>query len=234
MTAAEDRLAEIDAAAGDITAVPLGREEEIRLRNLEAVVEAGIESFIAVGNSLAAIRDGRLYRATHSTFEAYCKDRWGLGDRHARNIINAAEVGTMVPVANERQARELVGLEPDQAVEVYQRTIAETAGRPTAKAIREVRRKVTPPKGKLISCGGKKRRFRLDPDRVIEKTALDASTIVSETMLRLVEFTELDGDRLAGWISDLDDGIRQLQGLRDRLHREHLARTSTLDFGESS
>lgn len=150
MNAAEKQMAAIDAAGGDITKVPLSRAEEARLRHQEEVVEQGLATFVEVGNALAAIRDGKLYRATHSTFEAYCKDRWGLGDRHARNIINAAEVGTMVPVANERQAREMVGLEPDEAREVFQKAMAETAGRPTAKSFREARDDIAPRPGSKV------------------------------------------------------------------------------------
>ena len=47
--------------------------EVARLAELELVIERGQKAFVAVGNALAEIRDQRLYRETHATFEAYCK-----------------------------------------------------------------------------------------------------------------------------------------------------------------
>jgi len=80
----------------------LSSEEEVRLTKLESVIERGIRSFWEVGDALAAIRAGKLYRATHQTFEAYCKDRWRIGRSYANKQIAAAEVvaalGTTVPI----------------------------------------------------------------------------------------------------------------------------------------
>jgi hypothetical protein len=85
-------------------------DERRRLADLEAKIEHGLRVFVETGQALRAIRDERLYRETHRTFEDYCRERWGFGDRRARYLMVAAEVGTMVPVSNERQARELVPL----------------------------------------------------------------------------------------------------------------------------
>jgi site-specific DNA-methyltransferase (adenine-specific) len=88
--------------------------ERFRLSELEAVVERGLATFRAtfrdVGLALSEIRAAGLYRATHPTFEDYCDERWGFGGRRGRQLIAAAELGTIVPVANEGQARELVPL----------------------------------------------------------------------------------------------------------------------------
>lgn len=87
-----------------------------RLAELESVIERGVPTFMEVGRALAEIRDTRLYRETHPTFEAYCRDRWGFTDRRARQLIAASrqvESGTTVPVENERQARRLRDGEPD-------------------------------------------------------------------------------------------------------------------------
>lgn len=44
------------------------------------------------GEALTDIRDKRLYRATHSSFEDYCRERWGFGrDAAERMIAVAAE-----------------------------------------------------------------------------------------------------------------------------------------------
>jgi len=68
-----------------------------RLEQLEIEIESGIRS---VGKALMEIRDSKAY--PHDTFEAYCKERWGFTDRHARDLINCetvrAKIGTIVPV----------------------------------------------------------------------------------------------------------------------------------------
>lgn len=56
--------------------------------------EAGIESALAeqrkMGRSLKAIRDGRLYRETHTTFDAYCREKWDMDPLEARRLISLA------------------------------------------------------------------------------------------------------------------------------------------------
>ena len=52
--------------------------ESDRLALEESTIDRGLKTFVAVGNALAAIRDKRLYRQTHGTFEAYCEQRWNL------------------------------------------------------------------------------------------------------------------------------------------------------------
>lgn len=84
-----------------------------RLSELETVIERGRVTFIEVGEALAEIRDNRLYRETHATFEAYCRERWGWTSRHANRQIEAAEVvATLGPIGpipvNEWQARKIL------------------------------------------------------------------------------------------------------------------------------
>jgi hypothetical protein len=72
-----------------------------RLATLEIEIENGIRS---VGQSLIEIQNDKLYKANHSTFESYCKERWGFSDRYARTLIESekvkAKIGTIVPVLN--------------------------------------------------------------------------------------------------------------------------------------
>lgn len=109
----------------------------------EAVIERGLNTFTEVGNALLAIRDGRLYRVEHDTFEDYCQERWGFNRHRASQLINAAGVVTNVTSAglpaptNEGQARELARVPQEQRAEVWQETLARTDGKPTAAAIRE-------------------------------------------------------------------------------------------------
>ena len=46
-----------------------------RLEALESVIDAGMQTFVHVGNALLEIRDNRLYRNTHRTIEEYCQER---------------------------------------------------------------------------------------------------------------------------------------------------------------
>lgn len=42
----------------------------------ERVIQDSLTTFWKVGRALAQIRDERLYRTTHGTFEDYCRERW--------------------------------------------------------------------------------------------------------------------------------------------------------------
>jgi hypothetical protein len=105
-----------------------------RLEALESVIDAGMQTFVHVGNALLEIRDNRLYRNTHRTFEEYCRERWEFSKSHASRLISAAEVvevlkmsprGDILP-AVEKHARPLTSLPPEQQPAVWQRAV-ETA-----------------------------------------------------------------------------------------------------------
>lgn len=50
-------------------ALTLADEESRALAAHEATIERGLKTFVEVGGALLAIRNARLYRATHATFE---------------------------------------------------------------------------------------------------------------------------------------------------------------------
>lgn len=118
--------------------------EVTRLESLEATINAGMQTFVDVGSALLEIRDSRLYRHEFNTFDDYCRDRWGMVQRHANRLISAAEVAIhlgpmgLIP-ASERQARPLTVLEPDAQREAWQRAV-DTApnGRITAAHVQSV------------------------------------------------------------------------------------------------
>lgn len=65
--------------------------ESARLVRLERTVDRAVEVAGKIaGEALATIRDERLYRLTHSTFEAYVTDRWGFSRATAYRMIDAA------------------------------------------------------------------------------------------------------------------------------------------------
>jgi hypothetical protein len=98
-----------------------------------------LSTFLDVGRALLAIRDGRLYRDGHDTFESYCRDRWGMERAHAYRMVQAAEVAeALSPMgdvpSSERQARELAPLldQPDALRDAWQQANEQTGGKPQA------------------------------------------------------------------------------------------------------
>jgi hypothetical protein len=57
---------------------PINLAESKRLIELEKIIEAGQQVFIAVGTALAEIRDARLYKSDFKTFEEYCHKKWNF------------------------------------------------------------------------------------------------------------------------------------------------------------
>jgi len=88
----------------------LTKLEAGKLSELESVIERGLPTFTEVGDALMGIRDGKLYRQTHGTFENYCRERWDLKERRVYQLMDAAKTCTIVQVSTESQARELVPL----------------------------------------------------------------------------------------------------------------------------
>lgn len=107
--------------------VPLTTEEKDALGEHELTISQGIHAFVAVGQALLAIRDGKLYRADYKTFEDYCRQRWDFGRSRAYRLMEAAEVASDLSpngqqmVTNERQARALALVPNHLREEVLQR-----------------------------------------------------------------------------------------------------------------
>ncbi|MCK8495165.1 MULTISPECIES: hypothetical protein [Spirosoma] len=77
---------------GVVELSPLTSEEADRLASCEQIINEGITTFLAVGNALMEIRQNKLYRANHRTFEGYCRDRFQLKRQRAYELMGAAEV----------------------------------------------------------------------------------------------------------------------------------------------
>lgn len=126
-------------------ALDLTEDEQTTLNECESVIEKGREAFKAVGLALKTIRDARLYRATHVTFEAYLHERWDLGKSSGYRFIDAYDIvaglspiGDVLP-ANEAQVRPLAQLEPADRNEAW-KEVVETApkGKVTAAHVQAV------------------------------------------------------------------------------------------------
>lgn len=113
----------------------LSDREQADLATCEAALDNLRVAFWAAGKALQVIRDARLYRDTHATFEDYVEQRWDMSRSPAYRLIDAwplaERLSPMGDKLNERQVRELLPLANrhgrDAAVTVY-RTVAETDG----------------------------------------------------------------------------------------------------------
>jgi hypothetical protein len=139
MTAEDTRMTE-PTAPGEVS------ETAVSLAAHEATIERGLTTFVEVGEALLAIRDERLYRDSHGTFEEYCRERWGFSDSRARQLIGAAQTVTNVTAAglpapsNEAQARELSRIPEEDRADVWAKAVEQTGGKPTAAAVRDAYR----------------------------------------------------------------------------------------------
>jgi hypothetical protein len=128
----------------DETNAALSVDERTEFQQLETVIQVGLQTFFEVGNALMEIRDRRLYREAHETFEDYCNQRWQFSKSQANRLIGAAQVvETLAPIGvipkNEAQARPLTQLAPERRAEVWQRAVATAPdGQVTAKHVQQV------------------------------------------------------------------------------------------------
>jgi len=74
-------------------------QEVERLKELEHVIKDGLYTYFEVGGALMTIRDLELYRATHSTFESYCRDTFQISRAHAYRLIDSHNVQSTIDKA---------------------------------------------------------------------------------------------------------------------------------------
>mgnify|MGYP000497033459 FL=1 len=116
----------------------LTQSEQEELLDHESIIEQSQAVFVEVGNALMAIRDAKLYRATHPSFDAYLAERWpAISKRRGYQLIDAAAIAKEIPITNERQARALKGVPIETAKHAYQAAAQATNGAPSGKAIEQ-------------------------------------------------------------------------------------------------
>ncbi|MHC5596061.1 MAG: hypothetical protein ACYTXC_08915 [Nostoc sp.] len=138
----------------------LTEEEQSDRLYLERRVERAV---FEAGKALAQLRDRRLYRSTHSTFEEYCKDRFGFERRHPYRLIEASAVfdnlmkmcpnwtqneddpdivnseQRQILPTSEGQVRSMTKLEPQEQQEVWLRAVELAGGKvPTGRIVKDV------------------------------------------------------------------------------------------------
>lgn len=149
-TETDDR--EIVIAEAAIAEAPLTTTEQQDLERCETVIGRGLETFVEVGAALAEIRDKRLYRQAHASFADYLQEKWPqIGSRRqADRLIAAADVAADLrpmglTLENERQARPLASLAPEERRQAMQQAVAAApSGKPNAKQIQQAAEQVRP------------------------------------------------------------------------------------------
>lgn len=149
----------VDSAAISVAVVEieeLSKEEESDRNLLERKVE---RAFFEAGKALMELRDRRLYRSTHHTFENYCRDRFGHSRQKSNYLIAAADVyenltticcqnsgiddlttnSSQILPTSEGQVRPMTKLEPQEQWEVWQTAVEVAGGKvPSGRVVKDV------------------------------------------------------------------------------------------------
>ena len=121
---------------------PLSRPQKKALKKTEVVISNNGRQFIKVGRALGIINRWKLYRETHSSFEAYCLAKFDFGRAYGYRLIKAAEVtkklkGKLSPIGDsltllpttETQTRELLNVDEKHWVRVLQQAAKRADGK---------------------------------------------------------------------------------------------------------
>ncbi|QFS49604.1 hypothetical protein [Nostoc sphaeroides] len=149
----------VDSAAISVEVVEieeLSKQEESDRNLLERKVE---RAFFEAGKALMELRDRRLYRSTHKTFEDYCRDRFGHSRQKSNYLIAAADVyenltticcqnfgiddlttnSSQILPTSEGQVRPMTKLEPQEQWEVWQTAVEVAGGKvPSGRVVKDV------------------------------------------------------------------------------------------------
>ena len=129
-----------------IPIAPLTVEEESDRNHLERKVE---RAFYEAGMALMQLRDRRLYRSTHATFEDYCRDRFDYVRRRSYQLIDAAKIYNnlsekcvqivhILPT-REGQVRPMSQLNAEQQVLAWETAVEEAGGKvPPGRIVKDV------------------------------------------------------------------------------------------------
>ncbi|BAZ18924.1 hypothetical protein NIES4071_108090 (plasmid) [Calothrix sp. NIES-4071] len=138
----------------------LSYDELQEREHLEKLVE---RAFYEAGKGLRTLRDKKLYRSTHNSFEEYCKERFGFERRQPYRLIEAAGVidnivemcpnwthseneedstrpnWTQIVPTNECQVRPLTKLEPSEQQECWRQAVEKAGGKvPSGRQVKDI------------------------------------------------------------------------------------------------
>ncbi len=150
MVEESESVVAVEIAVALVGVEELTEDEEQERHRLELKVE---RAFREAGSALQSLRDKKLYRSTHKTFEAYCRERFGYSRDAAYLKIAAATVydniqkylptnGRQISMpTNERQLRDIAkaNFEPEVQATAWIQTLQETDGRqPTGREVKSI------------------------------------------------------------------------------------------------
>ena len=130
-----------------------GQELSNQLLECENTIIKGLKTFVDVGSALAKIRDQKLFKPLHETFDDYLEKRWGFTKQHASHLILAAGAHTLLAErvddvkklpTTERAMRELLKAPEDKRAAILD--VAAKDGEPTTESIAKARATVVPKK----------------------------------------------------------------------------------------
>lgn len=114
-------------------------DEERDRHDLERKVE---RAFYEAGTALRDLRDKKLYRSTHKTFEEYCKNRFGFTRQMASLKILAVDVvddlstnGCQILPTSERQVRAIASLPSEERTIVWAEAVEKSKGKVPSGAV---------------------------------------------------------------------------------------------------
>lgn len=129
----------------------LNADEHFEFLTCKQIIERHLEKFIEVGLAFNTIRNKRLYRETHDTFEDWCEDTYGTTARQVYRICRAAEMvqdwrlrastlGAQFPYpAGEKTVRPLLSLPADEQMPAWYEAVSKhPRGRPSFRDVQAV------------------------------------------------------------------------------------------------
>jgi hypothetical protein len=210
--------------------------ERGNLRKLEKIISDGVATFVEVGKALAEIRDKRLYRESHKTFDGYCRERWNFEKRRAYQLIEAAGVATNVsqtgqedgqevctsgtqnaaseqpavePPKSERVARELAQAPPEQQAAILTEAREKAGGEPTAAQVRDAVEKRKP----CPNCGSTRKDDDGDCADCMEPAAKSKpepiKSILTAVKNEKIKATKSQLEALAGFDEEMQESLLQ-------------------------
>lgn len=191
---------------------PLSGSERAELAAIEIAIEDGQRVFAAIGARLVRVREGRLYREDHATFDDYCRKRWGFRREVADRFIRAAAVqNALNPIGLTRPLTESVAREyaplltdPDALLRAGRETINRFGPTPTAAQTRQVvRGDASPPPA---APPRKDMRFELLEDVVGEAQGMPDPAVViwPSTERGDIEMVEQSVAWIKAWVAAID------------------------------
>jgi hypothetical protein len=216
----------------------LSPDERSELVHHEAVISRYRDAYFEVGKSLLAIRDGRLYRQTHKTFEAYCDEHLGFTKGHANQLIRSVSVVANLASIDAKpknlaQTRALARLNPDQQREAWEAASEQAVDREiTAFDLEQAACRIAPripvPKVQSEEDRARAKKRERDRERREQKRLEEEEKKTAERRAQWETITVVVQNRFAPY--SFSSSCRPAGGNLDRA----LAEIQAKDLGDSS